>query len=102
MEEIEDICNKVIYFTDRWKDYGRRMRDAEHKLMEALEMNPLEDFSATVGDTHVYKITYTYVTGRLEVDEKIEPAEPVTMKMLEEENAPEWAKVAFKASSGEE
>ena len=97
MEEIEDICNKVIYFTDRWKDYGRRMRDAEHNLIEALKIDPLEDSTTTVG-----KYTIKYENSRLEVDEKIEPAEPVTMKMLEEENAPEWAKVAFKASSGEE
>ena len=97
MEEIEDICRKLFYFTDRWKDYGRRMRDAEHTLIEALEINPLEDYSTTVG-----RYTIKYENSRLEVDEKIEPAEPVTMKMLEEENAPEWAKAAFKASSGEE
>jgi hypothetical protein len=97
MEEIEDICNKVIYFADKWKDYGRRMRDAEHNLIKALKINPFEDSTTTVG-----KYTIKYENSRLEVEEKIEPAEPVTMKMLEEENAPEWAKAAFKASSGEE
>jgi hypothetical protein len=97
MEEIEDICRKLFYFTDRWKDYGRRMRDAEHTLIEALEINPLEDYSTTVG-----RYTIKYENSRLEVDEKIEPAEPVTMKMLEEENAPEWAKAAFKAFGEEE
>ena len=97
MEEIEDICRKLFYFTDRWKDYGRRMRDKEHTLIEALEINPLEDYT-----TETEKYTIKYENGRLEVNEKIEPVEPVTMKMLEDENAPEWAKAAFKASSGEE
>lgn len=97
MEEIEDICRKLFYFTDRWKDYGRRMRDAEHTLIEALEINPLEDYTTSVG-----RYTIKYENSRLEVDEKIEPAEPVTMKMLEEENAPEWAKAAFKAFGEEE
>ena len=97
MEEIEDICRKLFYFTDRWKDYGRRMRDAEHALIEALQINPLEDYSTTFG-----RYTIKYENSRLEVEEKIEPAEPVTMKMLEEENAPEWAKAAFKALGEEE
>lgn len=98
MEEIEDICRKLFYFTDKWKDYGRRMRDAEHTLIEALEIN----LSRITLPLTVGRYTIRYENSRLEVDEKIEPAEPVTMKMLEEENAPEWAKAAFKAFGEEE
>ena len=95
MDKIEDICRKVNYFADKAKDYDRRMRDAEHKLIEALEINPLEDFTTTIGDTHLYKITY--IDQRLVVDEIREPTEPVTMKTLEDADAPEWAKSAMSA-----
>ena len=100
MDKLEDICREVTYFADKRKDYDRRMRDAEHRLIKALELNPLDDLTTTIGDTHLYKITY--IDQQLEVAEIIEPSEPVTMKHLEDADAPEWAKAAYKASSEEE
>ena len=96
-EKIKAICEKLIYFTDRWKDYGRRMRDSEHTLIVALDQNPLEDFSMEIGP---FKIKSE--NGRLEVDGKIEPVEPVTMKTLVAEDAPVWAKAGYLAASREE
>ena len=90
------LCRDLEYWTDKAKDSGRRMRDAEHKLIEALGINPLEDFTTIVTDLQiVYRVTYK--DQRLVVDEIREPAEPVTMKTLEAEKAPEWAKSAMSA-----